>query len=174
MVVKNPQNYLLKKKSAYKYRAAAMADQVKNCKICARRSYCRWHSPKKDAGWTEATVALNAKGIGARVIPGPDAPIGIALTVPPEILGDLDWEKRINSLVVKIVDALARAQKMGLRQREHRRGNSKIRSLSGSCCLCFCVGIFYFFGFSTGDSKREVSTITSKHVSLQQLNFGAN
>jgi hypothetical protein len=84
-----------------------MADQVKNCKICARRSYCRWHSPKKDAGWTEATAALNAKGIGVHVIPGPDAPIGITLTVPPEILGaSLNLEKRINSLAVKIVVAL--------------------------------------------------------------------
>jgi hypothetical protein len=84
-----------------------MADQVKNCKICARKSFCRWHSPKKDAGWTEAAAALNAKGIGARVIPGPDAPIGIILTVPPEILGaSLDREKRINILAVKIVAAL--------------------------------------------------------------------
>jgi hypothetical protein len=41
-----------------------------------------------------------------RVIPGLDAPIGISLTVPPEILGDLDREKRINCLVVKIVNAL--------------------------------------------------------------------
>jgi hypothetical protein len=98
---------LLKEKSAYMYRAVGMADQVKNCKICARKSFCRWHSPKKDAGWTEAAAALNAKGIGACVIPGPDSPIGITLTVLPEILGDsLDREKRINILAVKIVTAL--------------------------------------------------------------------